>query len=260
MPCFMAHQPAGIQIYLATSFVFTMLQSAALRNDSFRSLVGLTPKDVKPPAPKTATEFMNLKKFEQEAKEERGEGGEVLGADGVLAPGWEASKVGRVQESTIAGSGGGDRLGNVMRSRASGDPARLRELWSPALRVPEEGKAGVWRAQKDSTLEAIAARNGLLDEERRFLATAPIVVARSYNGRRIPVRLSSKRAGRRPLPPGALPRPYKRRGKEEREVEEAQRKAAAAEEARKLAAIREAYAREQAAAALTHALDTHFGR
>ena len=87
MPCFMAHQPAGIQIYLATSFVFTMLQSAALRNDSFRSLVGLTPKDVKPPAPKTATEFMNLKKFEQEAKEERGEGGEVLGADGVLAPG-----------------------------------------------------------------------------------------------------------------------------------------------------------------------------
>ena len=129
-----------------------------------------------------------------------------------------------------------------------------------ALRVPEEGKAGVWRAQKDSTLEAIAARNGLLDEERRFLATAPTVVARSYNGRRIPVRLSSKRAGRRPLPPGALPRPYKRRGKEEREVEEAQRKAAAAEEARKLAAIREAYAREQAAAALTRALDTHFGR
>ena len=38
------------------------------------------------------------------------------------------------------------------------------------------------------------------------------------------------------------------------------------DEARKLAAdqsaeaIREAYAREQAAAALTHALDTHFGR
>ena len=172
MPCFMAHQPAGIQIYLATSFVFTMLQSAALRNDSFRSLVGLTPKDVKPPAPKTATEFMNLKKFEQEAKEERGEGGEVLGADGVLAPGWEASKVGRVQESTIAGSGGGDRLGNVMRSRASGDPARLRELWSPALRVPEElGRPTPLRAVAADEVQepqspSLAVGSGGADEEQ----------------------------------------------------------------------------------------------
>ena len=127
-----------------------------------------------------------------------------------------------------------------------------------ALRGLEEGKAGVWREQKDLTLEAIAARNGLLDAERRFLATAPTVLV--DHARPIPVRPPSKRAGRRPLPPGALSRPYKRRSKEERKVEETQRKAAAAEEARKLAPIREAYAREQAAAALTHALDTHFGR
>jgi len=64
-----------------------------------------------------------------------------------------------------------------------------------ALKGPEAGKAGVWREQKDLTLEAIADRNGLLDEERRFLATAPTVVG-VRNGRAprpIPVRPPSKR-------------------------------------------------------------------
>jgi hypothetical protein len=126
-----------------------------------------------------------------------------------------------------------------------------------ALREPEKEKAGVWREQKDLTLEAIAATNGLLDEERRFLATAPTVLV--DHARPIPVRPPSKRAGRRPLPPGALSRPYKRRSKEERSA------AAEEEEARKLVAARlravsAASQRRQAAAALTRALDTHFGR
>ena len=41
MPCFASHNPAGMQIYLCTSFMFTTVQSVALRNERFRLMVGL---------------------------------------------------------------------------------------------------------------------------------------------------------------------------------------------------------------------------
>ena len=115
-----------------------------------------------------------------------------------------------------------------------------------ALRVSEKGKAGVWLEQRDKTLEAIAERNGLLDEERRFLAAAPTVVV---HGRPISVRRPSKRVRAREEAAAA------------EEEDEAQKLVAAARASSGgLRAIREADAREQAEAALTRALDTHFGR
>ena len=71
MPCFMAHQPAGVQIYLATSFVFTMFQSAALRNDNIRAFFGLPSLDVQRQQKIGAVtkEFVDIKEFEKEAKE-----------------------------------------------------------------------------------------------------------------------------------------------------------------------------------------------
>jgi membrane protein insertase Oxa1/YidC/SpoIIIJ len=104
MPCFMSQSPAGIQLYLIASFMFTYIQGKALRSDPFRQLFGLPllqGEDSRPKA-KYATEFMQLKKLEKEAIEARGDG-EILGK-GVLAPGFEASFAGTKRTSTIKGS------------------------------------------------------------------------------------------------------------------------------------------------------------
>jgi len=103
MPCFMSQSPAGIQIYLITSFIFTYFQGQALRSDSFRGAVGLPTLKGNKKEAKYAQEFINLKKLEQKAKEERGDG-EVLGK-GVLAAGLEVSFAGSNRPSTISGSG-----------------------------------------------------------------------------------------------------------------------------------------------------------
>mmetsp|Transcript_2716 Transcript_2716/g.3977 ORF Transcript_2716/g.3977 Transcript_2716/m.3977 type:complete len:567 (-) Transcript_2716:43-1743(-) len=66
MPCITANSPAGVQIYLLTSFTFTLFQSAALRNDSFRALVGLPPKDAPPPDAVYVKEMIQYSKLEQE--------------------------------------------------------------------------------------------------------------------------------------------------------------------------------------------------
>lgn len=104
MPCFMSQSPAGIQIYLITSFIFTYYQGQALRSDAFRGMVGLPLRSGAPnKEAKYAQEFIKLKKLERKAKEVRGDG-EVLGK-GVLAAGLEASFAGSKRESTIVGSG-----------------------------------------------------------------------------------------------------------------------------------------------------------
>jgi membrane protein insertase Oxa1/YidC/SpoIIIJ len=104
MPCFMSQSPAGIQIYLVTSFIFTYFQGQALRNDAFRAMVGLPLKKGATQAEaKYAKEFIELKRLEQKAREERGDG-EVLGK-GVLAAGLEVSFAGARRPSTIKGSG-----------------------------------------------------------------------------------------------------------------------------------------------------------
>ena len=156
MPCFMAHQPAGVQIYLTTSFVFTMFQSAALRNNEIRAVLGLPEKNSNPTNAPTSSEFINLKRYEHEAREARGDG-ELLGS-GVLAPGWESSRPGSVKASSITGSAGsGTVLQSAevfMQDHAGSNPTKLRQLWSPSFQVPV-GKASEDIVKgADSQLEA----------------------------------------------------------------------------------------------------------
>jgi membrane protein insertase Oxa1/YidC/SpoIIIJ len=104
MPCFTCQLPSGVQIYVLTSFLFTVVQSTALRTDSFRSMVGLPSLLAPPPEAKYAQQFIELKRLEQKARELRGNG-PVLGKNGILAPGWEVSFAGSHRKSTIEGSG-----------------------------------------------------------------------------------------------------------------------------------------------------------
>jgi len=102
MPCFTSHLPGGIQVYLVTSFCFTLVQSAALRTESFRQLVGLPSMLTQPNAGRFSMQLIELKKLEQKARELRGDG-PVLGT-GVLMHGWETSFPGSYRQSSIQGS------------------------------------------------------------------------------------------------------------------------------------------------------------
>eukprot|EP00934_Nitzschia_sp_Nitz4_P006749 Nitzschia sp. Nitz4//scaffold76_size158648//114844//116370//NITZ4_002561-RA/size158648-processed-gene-0.269-mRNA-1//-1//CDS//3329557890//6739//frame0 len=103
MPCMASQSPAGLQIYLLSSFTWTLFQGGALRNDTFRGWIGLPSMSAPPTEPQYAKEFMEFKKLEQEAKEIRGDG-PVLGRN-VLAVGFETSFPGTDRPSTIEGSG-----------------------------------------------------------------------------------------------------------------------------------------------------------
>jgi membrane protein insertase Oxa1/YidC/SpoIIIJ len=104
MPCFTAHLPAGVQIYVVTSFVFTIFQSAALRTDSIRVLLGLPALTAPPPEAELANKFIKIKQLERDAQRIRGSG-PVLGQHGVLAVGLQVSFPGSNRSSTIKGSG-----------------------------------------------------------------------------------------------------------------------------------------------------------
>jgi membrane protein insertase Oxa1/YidC/SpoIIIJ len=103
MPCFVSQSPAGIQIYLVSSFTFTLFQGAVLRSDPVRDFLGLPSMGSAPTEPKYAKEFMEFKKLEQKAREIRGDG-PILGRN-VLAVGFETSFPGTNRPSTIEGSG-----------------------------------------------------------------------------------------------------------------------------------------------------------
>ena len=103
MPCFASQSPAGLQIYLLSSFTYTLFQGAALRTDAIRAILGLPAMGTPPTEPKYAKEFMEFKKLEQKARELRGDG-PVLGRN-VLAVGFEVSFPGQNRPSTIQGSG-----------------------------------------------------------------------------------------------------------------------------------------------------------
>jgi membrane protein insertase Oxa1/YidC/SpoIIIJ len=103
MPCFTSQLPGGVQIYLVTSFAFTLVQSAALRTETVRGAIGLPSMLAPPPQAKYANEFIALKQLEEKAKEMRGDG-PVLGK-GVLAMDFTASFAGEYRKSSIQGSG-----------------------------------------------------------------------------------------------------------------------------------------------------------
>ena len=104
MPCFTSQLPAGVQIYIVTSFLFTMGQSALLRTESFRSIVGL-PSMLAPPAEmKYGKQLVELKELERKARTLRGDG-ELLGK-GVLANNLEVSFPGRYIKSSLPAAAG----------------------------------------------------------------------------------------------------------------------------------------------------------
>ena len=101
MPCFMAQQPSGVQLYLATSMVFTLLQSNAMRNDTVRQAVGLPPMHTKSKDQGTfLKEFAEIMEQRQKAK---ALGGFVPG-EGVHLIGANTShfRTGKKRRSTIA--------------------------------------------------------------------------------------------------------------------------------------------------------------
>jgi membrane protein insertase Oxa1/YidC/SpoIIIJ len=89
MPCFASHSPTGLQIYLVSSFTFTLFQGAALHTDTMRNLIRLPSMGVPHTEPKYTKEFMEFKKLEQKAKEIHGDG-PLLGRN-VLAVGFKTS-------------------------------------------------------------------------------------------------------------------------------------------------------------------------
>ena len=62
----MAQSPAGVQVYLLTSFIFTLFQGAALRNDAFRDTVGLPLMGAPLPEGKFVNEFILYNKLERD--------------------------------------------------------------------------------------------------------------------------------------------------------------------------------------------------
>lgn len=103
MPCFASHNPAGMQVYLCTSFVFTTIQGYILRNEQFRSMVGLPSRNREPEAPKYGMTFIEMKELERKAEEMRGDG-PVLG-EFIMAQGWRLGMPGTKRESTIEWTG-----------------------------------------------------------------------------------------------------------------------------------------------------------
>lgn len=102
MPCFMAQQPSGVQLYLATSMVFTLCQSNAMRNDAVRNAVGLPP--VNTPQRNMADGEHVRDFFEKMAERQaaKAKGGYVLG-EGVSVMGAQISvpRFGKKRKSSI---------------------------------------------------------------------------------------------------------------------------------------------------------------
>lgn len=79
MPAFMAAQPSGVQLYLGTSMLFTLVQSSLLRNDVVRKAVGLPSVNAKPVAMQDGEYVKEFMKLSQERQEAKAKSGFVLG-------------------------------------------------------------------------------------------------------------------------------------------------------------------------------------
>jgi membrane protein insertase Oxa1/YidC/SpoIIIJ len=79
MPCFMSQQPSGVQLYLATSMIFTLLQSRAMRNDTIRQAIGLPSIHVKPRSMSDSEIVKDFLAKMAERQAAKAKGGYVLG-------------------------------------------------------------------------------------------------------------------------------------------------------------------------------------
>jgi len=79
MPCFMSQQPSGVQLYLATSMIFTLLQSRAMRNDTIRQAIGLPSIHVKPRSMSDSDIVKDFLAKMAERQAAKAKGGYVLG-------------------------------------------------------------------------------------------------------------------------------------------------------------------------------------
>jgi len=117
IPGFVSQQPSGVQLYLATSMVFTLVQSVGMRNANVREFLGLSPlpgrvggvdgsgKDSGTDAPQSVWEGEYVREFLEymKKKKEAYEAGERILGDGVMRIGAIAT-IGTKRESTITGS------------------------------------------------------------------------------------------------------------------------------------------------------------
>ena len=79
MPCFMAQQPSGVQLYLLTSMIFTLAQAKAMRNDVIRSAIGLPSIHAKPRNMSDSDIVKNFLEQMSERQAAKARGGFVLG-------------------------------------------------------------------------------------------------------------------------------------------------------------------------------------
>ena len=102
MPCFMAQQPSGVQLYLATSMVFTLIQSNAMRNDTVRRAIGLPSTNAKAKSMEEGEYVKDFLSKMAERQAAKAKGGFALG-EGVFILGSNISvpKIGRKRKSSI---------------------------------------------------------------------------------------------------------------------------------------------------------------
>lgn len=220
MPCFTSQLPGGVQIYVVTSFAFTCVQSAALRTESIRKLVGL-PSMLAPPsleAPKYAQEFIELKKLEQKAIEMRGNG-PVLGK-GVLAANLQVSFPGERRKSTIQGSG----LGAVTVSPAPTSEAPALSLQpklppqsnfpfihgvsAPAWQLVEQQQQQQQSLDLSSSMGMAAAESPSREDEREYMPVHSDAVMEKANRGEMPV--APRIVPRQEIPTASAPLSMKR--------------------------------------------------
>ena len=144
MPCFMAQQPSGVQLYLLTSMIFTLAQARAMRNDVIRAAIGLPSIHAKARNMSDSDIVKNFLEQMSERQAAKARGGYVLG-EGVHVTGANISipRFGKkrpssiivVDDSTIQGGGGG---GSSSSSRSSKDRSNMISIELPdhTLRSP----------------------------------------------------------------------------------------------------------------------------
>jgi hypothetical protein len=102
MPGFMAQQPSGVQIYLLTSMIFTLLQAKAMRNDVVRDALGLPSMNARPRDMSDSDIVKHFLEQMSERQAAKARGGYVMG-EGVHVTGANISvpRFGSRRESSI---------------------------------------------------------------------------------------------------------------------------------------------------------------